>query len=514
MPSLKNCLSRTRMEQQVQLGPYFLRNPLGAGTTGKVKLAIHSQTQKKYAIKIIKKDSFNDRPNLLEKIQREIALMKLVDHPHILKLADFLESPRHFYIVLEYASRGELFDYLVENKVLSEDVAIRFFRQIIYGLEYLHSLGICHRDLKPENILLDENLNIKIADFGFARFVKSNIAQTSCGSPHYAAPEVIRGQPYDGRAADIWSCGVILYALMAGYLPFDDSSVRVLLNKVKKGIFTMPPFSDQAKDLISRLLTLDPASRITIPQIKQHPFFRMNLPYDYVPPTPIPFPNFVQPIDPSTVSYDIIDILKKIGYNDEQELRNDFISSTHSMAKVFYYMLTTRVSFDQLDWSLSVDANAQHQNHPNEEEIMLNPTEQSFTVNVAGSDPFHRYGSSDQSLEAGNSFANAADWSVPDTPPMDIIQTFEIRINGIFVAELMRLIQVIVRNFGMQWFFPDDFTIISRSEQTGGYIIFQCANQQSEIDILLTLQLFEGNLEEFTHVCRAVEEIIAGNKTG
>ena len=203
------------MQAQANLGPYALLDQLGCGTTGKVKLAIHIETQKKYAIKIIKKDSFNDRPALLTKIQREIALMRLVNHEHILKLVDFLESPRHLYIVLEYASKGELFDYLVEHRTLSEEEASRFFRQIIYGLEYLHSLGICHRDLKPENILLDEDLNIKIADFGFARFVKSNIAETSCGSPHYAAPEVIRGQPYDGRAADIWSCGVILYALLA-----------------------------------------------------------------------------------------------------------------------------------------------------------------------------------------------------------------------------------------------------------------------------------------------------------
>lgn len=197
------------------LGPYVLLRPLGIGTTGKVKLAVHCETQEKYAIKIIKKASFEQKPNLQMKIQREIALMRLVDHPHLLKLHDVLESPRHLYIVLEYASKGELFDYLVEHKCLPEDAAMKFFRQIIYGLEYLHSLGICHRDLKPENILLDENLNIKIADFGFARFVKTNIADTSCGSPHYAAPEVVRGEPYDGRCADIWSCGVILYALLA-----------------------------------------------------------------------------------------------------------------------------------------------------------------------------------------------------------------------------------------------------------------------------------------------------------
>ena len=204
------------MEPRPQdFGPYVIIRPLGAGTTGKVKLAIERETNRQCAIKIIAKSSFDTRPNLRTKIQREIALMRLVDHPHLLKLIDVLESPRHLYIVVEYASRGELFEYLVQHQHLSDVEAMRFFRQIIYGLEYLHSLGICHRDLKPENILLDENLNIKIADFGFARFAKSNIADTSCGSPHYAAPEVIKGTRYDGRCADVWSCGVILYALLA-----------------------------------------------------------------------------------------------------------------------------------------------------------------------------------------------------------------------------------------------------------------------------------------------------------
>jgi BR serine/threonine kinase len=263
-------------------GPYVLVKLLGAGTSGKVKLAINQQTRERVAIKVIKKDSFIDNPSLQTKVQREIALMRLADHPHILKFLDYLESPRHLYIVVEYASRGELFDYLVENRTLSEDAARPFLRQLIYGLEYLHSLGICHRDLKPENILLDEHLNIKIADFGFARFVRTNIANTSPGSPHYAAPEIIRGVPYDGRAADVWSCGVILYALLAGYLPFDDISVRNLLVKVRHGQYVMPALSRSACDLIQRMLTLDPAERITIDRIKSHGFFTADLPAEYV----------------------------------------------------------------------------------------------------------------------------------------------------------------------------------------------------------------------------------------
>jgi BR serine/threonine kinase len=167
------------------------------------------------AVKIIRKSLFDAKPDLQSKIHREIALMRLMDHPSLLKLIEVCESTRHLYIFVEYAAHGELFDYLMRRHHLAEDVAMNFFRQIIYGLDYLHAHAICHRDLKPENILLDEHDNVLIGDFGYARWMRSNIADTSCGSPHYAAPEVIRGIHYDGRCADIWSCGVILYALLA-----------------------------------------------------------------------------------------------------------------------------------------------------------------------------------------------------------------------------------------------------------------------------------------------------------
>lgn len=203
-----------------QIGDYMVIRELGNGVTGKVKLAQDINTQEYVAIKIIKKSTFAKLPELQKKIHREVALMRVLDHPHILKLKEVCESPNHYYIILEYASNGELFDYLVIRKTLPPEQAMHFFRQIIYGLEFLHTHAICHRDLKPENILLDKNNDIKIGDFGFARWMKSNIAETSCGSPHYASPEIIRGIPYDGRAADIWSCGVILYALLAVCLIF------------------------------------------------------------------------------------------------------------------------------------------------------------------------------------------------------------------------------------------------------------------------------------------------------
>lgn len=196
-------------------GPYILQNVLGTGTTGKVKLAYHKETGQQVAIKIISKSAFDEKPNLQLKVRREIALMRAVKHPNILRLIDVLESQRHLCMVLEYAKNGELFDFLVSRRCLPEDLAIDIFRQIILAIEYLHFHGICHRDLKPENILLDQFNKIKIADFGFARWVKKNVTDTSCGSPHYAAPEVIRGIPYDPKRADIWSLGVILYALLA-----------------------------------------------------------------------------------------------------------------------------------------------------------------------------------------------------------------------------------------------------------------------------------------------------------
>jgi len=203
------------MQKNQEIGDYVLIRTIGTGASGKVKLAEHKTKHTNYAIKIIKKTCFETKPDLQVKIRRETALMRLLDHPHLLKLAEICESPRHLYIVLEYAAHGELFDYLIARRALTVDEAMKFFRQIIYGLDYLHSHSICHRDLKPENILLDENDNIKIADFGFARWMKRNTVETSCGSPHYAAPEIVKGIPYDGRMADIWSCGVILYALLA-----------------------------------------------------------------------------------------------------------------------------------------------------------------------------------------------------------------------------------------------------------------------------------------------------------
>jgi len=265
-------------EKLKYVGSYILDKTLGVGATGKVKLARHSKTGEKVGVKIIRKDLFYDKPSLRIKVQREISVMKLMYHPHVIKIFDVLEDSKYLFLIIEYACRGELFNFLVEKKRIQNKEALRFFQQIISGLEYCHKHRICHRDLKLENILLDANHNIKIADFGMASLsVPNAMLKTFCGSPHYASPEVVSNEPYNGIKADIWSCGVILYALLIGKLPFDEENdnIRRLFNKIRfepaRIPKTIPP---DCRDLIRSILTINPAKRITIEKIKLHSWFK------------------------------------------------------------------------------------------------------------------------------------------------------------------------------------------------------------------------------------------------
>lgn len=213
----------------------------------------------------------------------------MCDHPHIIRLYEVIETPTDVYVFIEFSSGGELFDYIVERGRLTESDARRFFQQLLSGVEYCHKNMIAHRDLKPENLLLDQDSNVKIADFGLSNCMKDGwFLKTSCGSPNYAAPEVISGKLYAGPEVDIWSCGVILYALLCGTLPFDDESIPYLFKKIKGGIYILPSYlSDESKDLIRKMLITDPLKRITIEEIRQHVWFRHNLP-DYIRNAPDP----------------------------------------------------------------------------------------------------------------------------------------------------------------------------------------------------------------------------------
>ncbi|CAF0761019.1 unnamed protein product [Brachionus calyciflorus] len=267
---------------QIKIGHYILLESLGSGSFGKVKKARHQLTGHTVAIKIMNRDKIKTL-DVVGKIRREIQNLKLFRHPHIIKLYQVINTPSDIFMVMEYVSGGELFDHIVKNGKLSENEGRKFFQQIISGVAYCHRHMIVHRDLKPENLLLDERMNVKIADFGLSNMMKDGeFLRTSCGSPNYAAPEVVSGELYAGSEVDIWSCGVILYALLTGTLPFDDESVQILFKKIRSGVYSTPDYlSRSVADLISKMLTVDPLKRATVKEIKEHEWFKINLP-DYL----------------------------------------------------------------------------------------------------------------------------------------------------------------------------------------------------------------------------------------
>ncbi|XP_075544061.1 maternal embryonic leucine zipper kinase-like [Dermacentor variabilis] len=252
---------------------YILLETIGSGGFAKVKLGLHILTGEKVAIKIMDKRSLGED---LPRVKLEITALKDLSHQNICKLYQVIETSTKIYLVLEYCPGGELFDYIVEKERLSEGEARHFFRQIVSAVAYIHSQGYAHRDLKPENLLLDENHNLKLIDFGLCARPKGGMAtslETCCGSPAYAAPELVMGQEYIGSMVDIWSMGVLLYALLCGCLPFDDENVAVLYRKIQLGEYECPLWlSSSSVELLSEMMTVVPEKRISITQLLNHPW--------------------------------------------------------------------------------------------------------------------------------------------------------------------------------------------------------------------------------------------------
>ncbi|CAK1590467.1 unnamed protein product [Parnassius mnemosyne] len=317
----------------VKIGHYTLGATLGVGTFGKVKIGEHQLTKHKVAVKILNRQKIKSL-DVVGKIRREIQNLKLFRHPHIIKLYQVISTPTDIFMIMEYVSGGELFDYIVKRGKLQEHEARRFFQQIISGVDYCHRHMIVHRDLKPENLLLDHNMHVKIADFGLSNMMMDGeFLRTSCGSPNYAAPEVISGKLYAGPEVDVWSCGVILYALLCGTLPFDDEHVPTLFRKIKSGIFPIPEYLNKSVvSLLCMMLQVDPMKRATIEDVKKHEWFQKDLP-EYLFPSPVEQDSSV--IDTEAIT----EVCEKFGVK-EHEVHNALLSGDpHDQLAIAYHLI-------------------------------------------------------------------------------------------------------------------------------------------------------------------------------
>ncbi|KAL2069117.1 hypothetical protein VTL71DRAFT_15455 [Oculimacula yallundae] len=357
------------------IGPWKLGKTLGQGATARVRFARHVYTGQEAAIKIVQKKNaqISQAGSLadLEKveasqadsdygirrmplgIEREVAIMKLIQHPHIMKLYDIWENRTEIYLVLEFCDDGELFEHIEQRGRLDEEEAIKYFRQMLSAIGYCHSFKICHRDLKCENILLTKNGAVKVADFGMAALKQApdHKLKTSCGSPHYAAPELISGAEYRGDSIDTWSLGIVLFAMLAGRLPFDvegssQEALGPLLRKIKRGQYSMPPeLSEDAKSLMHRILQVNPKDRIRLQQIWKHPLIKK---YDYLdnlsrgsyPQSPNPKAGDLTVIRKSDIHEDLLRNLRSMWHMyTEQQLIDALLSNKPNEPKLFYSLL-------------------------------------------------------------------------------------------------------------------------------------------------------------------------------
>uniref|UniRef100_A0A8C6LPK1 MAP/microtubule affinity-regulating kinase 3 n=1 Tax=Nothobranchius furzeri TaxID=105023 RepID=A0A8C6LPK1_NOTFU len=313
--------------QPPHVGNYRLLKTIGKGNFAKVKLARHILTGREVAIKIIDKTQLN--PNSLQKLFREVRIMKILNHPNIVKLFEVIETERTLYLVMEYASGGEVFDYLVAHGRMKEKEARAKFRQIVSAVQYCHQKHIVHRDLKAENLLLDADMNIKIADFGFSNeFTLANKLDTFCGSPPYAAPELFQGKKYNGPEVDVWSLGVILYTLVSGSLPFDGQNLKELRERVLRGKYRIPFYmSTDCENLLKRFLVLNPAKRGTLEQIMKDRWINSGFEEDELKPYSEP--------ELDITDQKRIDVMVGMGYNLEKiqdslaKMKYDEITATY-----------------------------------------------------------------------------------------------------------------------------------------------------------------------------------------
>ncbi|CAL8266987.1 unnamed protein product [Merluccius merluccius] len=317
-------------DEQPHIGNYRLLKTIGKGNFAKVKLARHILTGKEVAIKIIDKTQLN--PTSLQKLFREVRIMKGLNHPNIVQLFEVIETDKTLYLIMEYASGGEVFDYLVSHGRMKEIEARAKFRQIVSAVHYCHQKNIVHRDLKAENLLLDADANIKIADFGFSNeFTLGNKLDTFCGSPPYAAPELFQGKKYDGPEVDVWSLGVILYTLVSGSLPFDGQNLKELRERVLRGKYRVPFYmSTDCEGILRRFLVLNPTKRCTLDQVMKDKWINSGFEGEDLKPHVEPVEDF------SDASR--IEVMVGMGFTPE-EIKDSLLNQKYNEVTATYLLL-------------------------------------------------------------------------------------------------------------------------------------------------------------------------------
>jgi len=341
---MTNNNTRGEKKRMLHVGSYEVGKTLGNGSFGKVKLGTNVFTKEKVAIKFFNHRKFITAQQI-ESNQREIEIMKLLSHPNIVKLIDVIENHTEHttYLIAEYVSGGELFDYIVANGVVKERQARLFLRQIISAVEFCHANLIVHRDLKPENLLLDGNGNIKISDFGLSNMIEpGKLLDSFCGSPLYAAPEILLAEKYIGPPIDVWSIGVILFALLCGHLPWNGESQAEISHNSIKGIYDEPTdISVNARDMIRKMLNPNPRERITIAEIRKHSW--INEGHDGPPPTMLT----VRPpvLD---VRDDIIEQLVGLGFKNEEETKKQILDNENCQVVAMYHLILDRKVAEEL----------------------------------------------------------------------------------------------------------------------------------------------------------------------
>ncbi|XP_077962572.1 serine/threonine-protein kinase MARK2 isoform X16 [Gasterosteus aculeatus] len=336
MQRCRNSVPTTTSDDQPHIGNYRLLKTIGKGNFAKVKLARHVLTGKEVAVKIIDKTQLNS--SSLQKLFREVRIMKMLNHPNIVKLFEVIETEKTLYLVMEYASGGEVFDYLVAHGRMKEKEARAKFRQIVSAVQYCHQKCIVHRDLKAENLLLDADMNIKIADFGFSNeFTLGNKLDTFCGSPPYAAPELFQGKKYDGPEVDVWSLGVILYTLVSGSLPFDGQNLKELRERVLRGKYRIPFYmSTDCENLLKKFLILNPSKRGSLEQqIMRDRWMNVGHEEEELKPYIEPQPDYKDPRR--------TDIMLTMGFSQE-EIQDSLVNQKYNDVMAAYLLLDYRNS--------------------------------------------------------------------------------------------------------------------------------------------------------------------------